>query len=169
MTVAWYRLQSLFSKIGGGGLDALLVVVVVLTTLAMAGYAGGSWLRVHVVGRAHRRRILTSTPEGRVALSYDRALQTLQRRGWTREPWMTPREFLEMLRHEWTEAPEALRTLEELTRLYEQSQYAGAAAKDAPRQAEERIAALRRQAPHRPRERRPKSKPGTTPALEGAA
>lgn len=169
MTVAWYRLQSLFSKIGGGGLDALLVVVVVLTTLAMAGYAGWSWLRVHVVGRARRRRILTSTPEGRVALSYDRALQALRRRGWNRAPWMTPREFLEMLRSEWTEAPEALRSLEELTRLYEQSQYAAAAPKDAPRLAEERVTALLRQAPRRPRERRLRTKQGATPSLEGAA
>lgn len=169
LTVAWYRVRGLFAKIGGGGLDALLVVVVTLTTLAMAGYAAWSWFRVNVLGRARRRGVMLATTEGQVALSYSRALQMLQRRGWRREAWMTSREFLEVLRPDWAEAPEALAALEELTHVFEQSQYASVAPKDAPRRAEELVAALRRHAPRRPRERRVQVSKAAAPALEGTA
>jgi len=164
MTVAWYRLQGLFSKIGGGGLDALLLVVVVLTTLAMAGYAGWSWLRAKVLIPVRFRREVSATPEGRIALNYERGVQVLQRRGWRREAWMTPRELLESLRPQWAEAPEAVAALEQLTRAFEQSQYASGAADDAVRESARLVAALGRLAPRRPRERRGKS---PAPVLEG--
>jgi transglutaminase-like putative cysteine protease len=166
MTVAWYRLQGLFSKIGGGGLDAVLVVVVVLTTLAMAAYAGWAWLRTRVLAPLRVRRNLAVTPEGRVALSYERALQVLQRGGWRREAWMTPREFLEALRPQWAAAPEAISALERLTHLFEQSQYAAGAGNDAVQEAAQLIGLLRRQAPRRPRAPRRKA---STPALEGTS
>jgi hypothetical protein len=167
VTVAWYRLQGLFSKIGGGGLDAVLTVMVVLTTLAMAAYAGWGWFRVNVLGKARARRDLSATPEGRVALSYTRALQVLHRRGWRREAWMTPREFVEFLRPKWAEAPDAVAALEELTRLFERSQYALAADESTPQAAAALVGALRRHAPRSPRERQPKRVQTTEPVLEG--
>lgn len=167
MTVAWYRFQSLFAKIGGGGLDAVLLVVVVLTTLAMAGYAAWAWIRVNVLGKASSRRDLSATPEGRVALSYDRALQILQRRGWRREAWMTPRELLESLRPQWAEAPDAVTALEELTRLFEQSQYAQSVSESTPQAAAALIGTLRRHTPRRPKERPVPTSKTSAPVLEG--
>jgi hypothetical protein len=163
----WYRLRGAFAHIGGGGLDAVLLLVVVVTTLAMVGYAGWTWFRLHVLQRIRSQRTLAATPGGVVALTYARALRLLDNRGWRREPWMTPREYLASLREPWSDAPEAVQALEALTQLYEQSQYATTQPEDGPRLATELLVTLTRFAPARKREKQPR--PAAQPAIEGTA
>jgi hypothetical protein len=157
LTTAWYRLTSAFSKIGGGGLDAFLLVVVVLTTLAMAIYGGVAWVRVRILEPARLRRAIASRPGGMVLLNYSQALRLLASRGWRREGWMTAREFLAELRVSWKEAPEALAALERLTELFEQAEYSALPGREAEIAAAEALAQLTRLAPRAPRLQESKS------------
>lgn len=166
LVVAWYRISGLFSRIGGGGLDALLLVIVVLTTLAMAVYGGLSWLRVRILEPCKARQELARRPGGAVLLHYSRALRLLQSRGWRRESWMTAREYLDSVRAAWDGHPEAVRALETLTALFEQAEYGEQRDPGLERRAAGALAELTRSAPRAPR----KSAAGTgKPALEGRA
>jgi len=153
LVTAWYRLSSVFAKIGGGGLDAVLLLIVVFTTLAMAGYAGITWFRMNVLAPARLRRQIAGRPGGLVLLSYSQALRQLASRGWAREGWMTAREYLAVLRPAWLEHPEALAALETLTDLFERAEYALPQEGDQGRQAAQALVVLTRLAPRAPRER----------------
>jgi hypothetical protein len=156
--LAMYRLRMLFSGIGGGGLDAVLLVAVVILTLAMAAYAGAGWLRAWLRRRARLRRTLDASPEAAVALVYTRAAALLEKRGWGREPWMTPREYLAALRRRWEglshgSAPalglELVRRMETLTDCYERSQYAGEVSEETLRSARAALHELERLVPRK--------------------
>lgn len=163
LQVLWYRITGLFSKIGGGGLDALLLVVVVLGTLALIASWFYTRLRMSWERGARRRRLAGQSAPAAVAVTYEMALAELSRKGWSRPGWMTASEFRDSLRAEWTDHPEAVRAFEELTALFERALYgdqASAADRDAAERARQR---LRAAAP-----RRPKPRPRLAPAPEGA-
>jgi hypothetical protein len=153
-SLAAYRLRQVLGGIGGGGLDALLLVVVVAGTAVLGLYAAFKWLRVRWE-RASRRRRAEGTPEAAVAVLYSRALKALARRGWARDPALTPQEYLETVRAEWGEHPEALAALERLTAGFERSFYGAANSPEAVREAEQAVRDLLRLAPKRPRAPRP--------------
>jgi transglutaminase-like putative cysteine protease len=167
LTTMWFRLSSVFSKIGGGGLDALLLVVVVLATLGMGAYAGIAWFRTRVLAPARLRREIAARPGGMVLLTYSQALRLLASRGWRREGWMTAREFLGELRLRWEGQPEAVAAMETLTGLFEQAEYAEPRQGDQEREASAALAVLNRLAPRAPREK-DRKKIGA-PAAEGSA
>jgi transglutaminase-like putative cysteine protease len=153
-SVATYRLRQLLGGIGGGGLDALLLVIVVIGTAVLGLYAAFKWLRARWE-RAGRRRRLENAPGAAVALLYNRGLKVLARRGWTRDAALTPQEYLDAVRAEWGEHPEALAALERLTAGFERSFYGAATSPEAIREAEQAVRDIQRLAPKRPRAPRP--------------
>lgn len=156
LQVLWFGVTRLFRNIGGGGLDALLLVIVVLGTVALVG----SWTFSRVQSGWERgvrvRRLSEASPAVALAFTYDRSLASLARRGWGREGWMTPAEYLERMRRDWAASPESLKLLERLTVLFQQAHYGGSASPEDLRQAKDLARALERVAPTRPRAARSK-------------
>jgi hypothetical protein len=170
LQVALYRIQGAFGKIGGGGMDAALLMVVVLITLGLAGYGGWKRLRAWLQQQERTRRAAQDTPGAAIALVYSRALRLLQKRGWGREPWMTSREYLELLRSEWESREDgapALARMEALTECFQEAHYAGNAPADAVQRASQALRELSRLAPRRrpaPRLREKPSRRAESPA-----
>lgn len=158
-----YRLQNLLSRIGGGGMDAVLLVVIVLATAALLSYT--AFIRVRLIYRRWMTEHQTyqSSPAAATAVLYARAMRRLARRGWARPVSATPREFLEDMRRQWMGNPQAVEALTRLTDLFERAHYAGEcspADRDAAAQA---LASLARTVPRRPRRRvRPARPAGET-------
>jgi transglutaminase-like putative cysteine protease len=150
----WYRIEKLFHMVGGGGLDAILLVSVVLLTMVMGGYALFVRLRVRVRRWAHTRRQLRDSPGSAIGVLYLRGLRTLERRGWRREDWMTPREFLEVLQPQWGGSTAALTALETLTDCVQRALYARSSTGDLLATAAAALRDLSRAAPRRPGGRR---------------
>lgn len=149
--VAWYRLLGAFRKIGGGGLDAILFVVLVIATLALVVVAGGQRLLAWV--RRQRRQGAAVTEAEAVVQTYDRAMTVLLRRGWSRESWMTAREYLEWMRDQWRNMPEAsaaLKALELLSQAYQRARYAETATPEELAAVRRAFDELRRGVPRRP-------------------
>lgn len=150
LQVLWYRVTSLFSKIGGGGLDAVLLVIVVLGTGALAV----SWLYARLRARWERgarlRRLSGSSTPAAVAVTYETALSELARKGWERPGWMTPSEYLAQQRRDWSDQPDAVAALAELTAVFERALYADQAS-DADRAAAERARQRLRSVTRRPK------------------
>jgi len=161
LKLAWYRITGLFSKIGGGGLDAVLLVIVLAGTALLTL----SWLlgrlRRGAGALLRRRRVAAGSAGGPALLAYERSLAALRRRGWGREPWMTPREYLAHLEAAWVGHPEALTPLRRLTAAFEAARYGAEDPPDADPQADAR--ALARLIP-----RRPRPEPTPVPAPEAA-
>jgi transglutaminase-like putative cysteine protease len=166
--LAWYRFKGLLSKIGGGGLDAILLMIVILVTLALGLYSAWSWLLVRVRERARAQRALSGSPSVAVTQVYARALRLLARRGWTREPWMTPHEFFDTLRQPWSETPEALEALRRLTECFQRARYAGDDSAENLQAAQALCAELARQIPAKPKEARLPAGARSGTAAEGA-
>lgn len=147
--LAFYRLQRMVSRIGGGGLDALLFLVVLLLTLAMLAYTGWRRLMRWMERRSRHRKLISSSPAAAVGEVYGRAMRLLERRGWRREAWMTSREYQESVREAWKAFPEAWEALGALSGSYSQARYAGEATAQDLRAAEEALRKLARAAPGR--------------------
>jgi hypothetical protein len=162
------RVHGLFSKIGGGGLDALLLVAVIFLTATMAGYGAWVQFRTRWGARQAEERELRADPAAAVAVLYRRAIRALDRHGWQREPWMTPREYYDWLGGEAAKldpphtAAEALSAVSVLTRLFEEAQYAGHAGPEQVQEAEAALARIARLLPRRPR---PKETPPSWKAM----
>ena len=137
LDVLWSSITGIFGKIGGGGLDSFLLLIVVLITVAAVGYRGFLRIRAYAVSRVRAREIMTGPPAGAIALVYAEAARSLERRGWRREGWMTPREFARALEAEWMGSIEGWKSLAALTELFQRAHYAGQAT------AEDRDAAVR--------------------------
>lgn len=153
LQVFWYRLTGMFSRLGGVGLDAVLLGLVVLGTgVLLASWALGV-VRERLRTVAQVRRLREGSPAVAIAFTYDRALSRLARRGWGRERWMTPSEFLEHLRSAWSGSPEALKALERLTALFLRAHYAETAAAADVSDAEAAARELLRLAPPREKTR----------------
>lgn len=168
LQVAWLRFIGLFSKIGGGGLDAVLLVVVIAGTLILSGSWAFSALRRRVGGSL--RRLRGGLPQEAIAGAYERALQHLARRGWGRDPWMTPSEYLAALEPDWT-TPEhagALAGLRRLTEVFQRAHYGGEASAADLAAAEEAAKSVCRLTPRRKLQRAPLAPPSAA-AAEGAA
>lgn len=134
--VLWYRLSSLLRLIGGGGLDAILVLTALFATTGLVGYTGSRQLRKWIAQRADERRLREESPATAIAFVYAEALRSLERRGWGRSVAETPTEYLARLRGAWSilhaaadeparATPAALAALERLTEIYQQARYAG--------------------------------------------
>lgn len=153
LDIAWTRIRTLLSRVGGGGLDAAMLVIILAVTLGLVAYR--VFLRARAFWRDWQRgrRALRGSPAVAVAGLYARSMALLDRRGWPRAGWMTPTEYLDSLRGEWAAAPEALAALETLTRRFECAHYAGEASPEDLAAAHAGRAALTRHAPSR-RQRR---------------
>ena len=164
LQVLWYQMTSLLTKIGGGGLDALLAILVVAgTTLLLL-----SWIFNQARSRLRRsnrmRKLIEASPAAAIAFTYERALTVLKRRGWSREPWMTAAEFLTQIRTEWKASPEAAKALERLTYLFERAHYGDVASPEELRLANEALREVQRTAPSRRRVRAPHPRSAPAPA-----
>ncbi len=168
---AWYRLRNFFTALTGGGLDAMLLIAVVLATLALVGYSGWAAFSGWRARVRRERELFAASPGLAVALIYQRALRQLERRGWRREPWLTPSEFRDAMREKWTAFPAALAALEELTAIYERARYAGDGTPEDLCEAESAVANLLKAAPSVPRDQRPKRPrtPAPTLVVRGAS
>jgi transglutaminase-like putative cysteine protease len=158
LALTLYRLRTLFGQVGGGGLDALLLVSLVLGTLALAAYYGWKGARRWLAAARRSRRVAADSPEAAVALIYAQTVAGLQRKGWQRQPWMTPREYLHSLQRAWeglshASAPnlgaDLVRQMESLTTAFERSRYAGDTTSEVLRAAREASAALGKLLPRR--------------------
>jgi hypothetical protein len=146
----------------------VLVVVVVAGTLLLIGSWGFSTLRSRV-GGSLRRRLRGATPHDAIAGAYDRTLAHLARRGWAREAWMTPAEYLGALELDWTpELAEAFAGLKRLTGLFQAAHYGGEASTADQAAAEEAARSVCRLAARRKPRRTPTAL-SKTAAAEGAA
>jgi hypothetical protein len=118
---ALYALRNALARIGGGGLDALLLVSMILLTAGMLLYYSRRRLlawTLSILGRSPK-----ANPRVATAAVYQRALRLLSRRGWRREAWMTPRELAAALSVEWADTPQAVRALDALTDCLERALY----------------------------------------------
>jgi transglutaminase-like putative cysteine protease len=167
LQVAWLRFMGLFSKVGGGGLDAVLLVLVIAGTLILVGSWAFSGLRSRVAGLL-RRRLRGGTPQEAIAGAYDRTLAHLARRGWAREAWMTPTEYLAALEPDWatSEGRSAIVGLRTLTELFQQAHYGGEASALDLSAAEEAARSVCRLVPRRKTQRAALTLPNTM--AEGA-
>ncbi len=146
-----YFVESQWRKIGGGGLDALLLVLVVFATFVAAAGPLFRKLRLVLARNAAHRRHIASSPAAATADVYRRALHQLARRGWARRPHVTPSEYLSELASEWSAEPVALEALRRLTTEFEAVHYGGQATPDRLAEARAAAAVLHRSAPTRPR------------------
>ena len=149
------RIRGALGGIGGGGLDALLLVAVVLLTLGAAGVQGFRVLRGRWLERARRGRLAAGQPGAAVALTYLEATEWLRRRGWLREAGMTPAEYRASLAARWTDAPDAAAALATLTDCVERALYAEDASAEDLARCRNAAAELRRSAPTPPKAPRP--------------
>ncbi|MBM3457931.1 MAG: transglutaminase domain-containing protein [Armatimonadetes bacterium] len=154
MQILWYRIERLLRKIGGGGLDALMLVLVVLVTLGLIGYRVGAVVRRWYRGWSRARRAARGAPEEAIPALYVQGLRRLERQGWRREAWMTPQEFVESLRGPWSDHLEAFQALEQLSGAFERAYYGQDDSTEALLQASRAVAVLRRVAPRMPKPRR---------------
>ncbi len=154
LQLLWYRLSRMLAKIGGGGLDALMLILVVMVTLGLVGYRLARRLRDGLRTWQRNRRSLQGAPLAAIPGFYAQGLRLLDHRGWVRQPWMTPHEFLAWLRIEWAAYPEPLAAFETLTGCFEQAYYGGDGSDEAQVRATRAVAALRAAAPKRPKPRR---------------
>ncbi|MFN3652485.1 MAG: DUF4129 domain-containing transglutaminase family protein [Armatimonadota bacterium] len=152
-----------FSQIGSGGFDAALLVLAVSATLAMAILHLWRRVRARVAGRRRWDRSLAGSPAEAVAARYALAMELLERRGWGREPWQTPSEYLARLRSDWRSSPDALAAMEQLTASFELAHYGGSAGEEEVRAAASALEALRRSVPEPPG-RKPAVEPAGSPA-----
>jgi transglutaminase-like putative cysteine protease len=151
LQVLWHRIQRFFSRIGGGGLDAVMLLAVIAATLALAARAAWArWGRRILALILGKGSSIASEPD-RIVEAYRRALRLLERRGWRREPWMTPREYAASLAGSWGEGSEAAVGLERLTHTFERARYAGEGTAEDVAAAASVVTLLSRQAPARPR------------------
>lgn len=167
--VAFQRLTSSFRRIGGGGLDAVLLVLLVIATAALAIVTGSQRLFGWMRARHRGRQAAASSPSQAMVQLYERALLLLTRRGWAREPWMTPREYLAWLRREWQENPttgSSLKLVETLSDGYQKARYAEGISAEELSRMEQSFTELRRILPRRPRTApvRPKADEASTVA-----
>jgi transglutaminase-like putative cysteine protease len=162
LEAAWLRVRGALTKIGGGGLDAILLVISVLLTLLVAAFHGWVRLRQWLARRLNEQRAVSESPGAATALLYNRALRILGRRGWRREEWMTSREYLDLLRREWTAHPESVRAMETLTDCFQRAFYGGNDAAEVLQSAAAAFADLSRASPRR--ERRRKGRGAAAPA-----
>lgn len=145
----WYKLHEWFSKVGGGGMDAALLLTVIFVTLAMVAY-------VLITGREPRVRTDGPVVPPRIgreaARVYQRALDLLARRGWSRQVWMTADEYCRAITGEWGAYPEACGALRELTELFDRAYYGEDPSVEVLQEARSALLRLERCAPHRPRD-----------------
>jgi transglutaminase-like putative cysteine protease len=154
LRLAWFRLTAALRRVGGGGMDAVLLIAVLALTLLLGGTAVLARLRTWLRERRAERLRRAAAPGAALAFAYVDALRHLERRGWRRDPAATPLEYLEAMRAEWPALPEgaaALSALESLTRCYLRAHYANESAPALWDQASAAVAVLRRLAPVRPR------------------
>ena len=164
LDMAWYRLHEVLAKIGGGGLDAVLLLLVVAATLALVAYVvATSWRPRRALGPA-----LATRPGAATLAVYQRALELLARRGWRREPWMTAEEYLRATTAAWPDQTEASAALTAITALFQQAYYAENETPESVQAAERNFTRLKAAAPQRPREPRAKATTSTKPAPEAA-
>ena len=164
LDMAWYRLHEALAKIGGGGLDAVLLLVVFVATLALVGYVlVTSWRP-----RRSTNPALITRPGAATLAVYQRALELLERRGWHREPWMTAEEYLRATTTAWPDQAEASAALTALTELFQQAYYAENETSETIQAAEQHLARLKAAAPQRPRKPRAKASTSSKPAPEAA-
>jgi len=151
LLTAWYRIRFLFGKIGGGGLDTFLLLLTVAVTLGLILYVTRRRLFGWTRGWRGSRRPAHSGLGAKTAYAYGQALRLLEQRGWSREAWMTPREYLEAVRPEWTAAPEALRSLERVTEAFQRAHFRGEGTDEDLAAVTQGLEELTRLAPRRPR------------------
>jgi hypothetical protein len=162
LQIAWYRLTGLLRNVGGGGLDAVLLLTALFSTAGLVGYAGWKQVGAWTARRNRKRRLEEDSPGAAVTFVYAEALRHLGRRGWERQTAETPTEFLERLRGEWAKLPlpagetagAALAAFEQLTDYYEQARYAGQGSAELLREATAAALELRRVAPLSPEPRK---------------
>lgn len=150
-------IQRALSRIGGGGLDAALLVAAVLVTLLLILYRLIATGIRHLRSRSGRRR--AAGPAAATAAAYRRTIAFLARRGWRREPAQTPAEFLEAMAAAWEAHPQAVESLRRLTSLQQQAVYAMTAGSGEAAEAAELSRSVMRSAPRNPQGRRPEQDP----------
>jgi transglutaminase-like putative cysteine protease len=153
LDAALNRIRAIFGHVGGGGLDAVLLLTVIAATLALGSGSVWAYVKTGLRQREHERRLRADSPGAATAVVYAQALRLLERRGWRHERWMTPGEYLDWLRDEWRAAPEALQALETLTARLQVALYAGAGSVEALSDASEALRTLTRVAPARASDR----------------
>ena len=159
------RARNLFSRIGGGGLDAVLLVAVTLLTLVIGGVQGIKYLRAQLAERARLAALRNGSPAAATALAYEETLRFLKRKGWGRQPWMTPSEYRIWLQREWSAYPELLPHLDALTEAFENALYAADESPENLQSARAAAEALSRLTPARPK---PPRTANPAPAKAGA-
>ncbi len=164
MTTLFKRVRDMFSRIGGGGLDAVLLVTVTLFTLAIAGSHGLKLLRARMAQRARLAALRNGSPAAATALAYEETLRFLEQKGWGRQPWMTASEYRAWLQREWSAHPELIPQVDCLTDAFQSALYAGDESQENLDRARSAAAELRRLTPAPPRPPRPRARAGGSEA-----
>ncbi|MBI3910052.1 MAG: transglutaminase domain-containing protein [Armatimonadetes bacterium] len=104
-----------------GGLDRYLLLAVLLAVLLSALHVASRplWQGLLRWRKSYRRR----EPVSDVWLTYRRMLRLLARRGWSRQPCMTPLEYRRWLARQWGEDAPALAVVERVTQAFQEVFY----------------------------------------------
>jgi hypothetical protein len=122
-----------------------------LLTLVAGAVQGVRFLRTRLAERARLASLRNGSPAAATALAYEETLLFLKRKGWGRQPWMTPAEYQLHLQREWPDHPQLLSPLSALTESFQRAQYAGDETAENLERARTAAAELRRLTPARPR------------------